>query len=852
MLRSDFVLDTINQVEQTQILTEVPTAFHLVRSPQKTMRRLILLTLLAISPSLFAAPTNSILFVTQVPIPADFTTIGSVFGNHRAQPDICGRGGDLYIRYPNGTIKNLTRAAGFGVYGLQHTNGIAVRQPSVHWSGKKAVFSMVVGAPRFQFDYAAINYWQLYEITNFTDSAAVPVITKVPNQPATYNNISPIYGTDDRIIFTSDRPRDGQRHLYPQLDEYEEAPTVTGLWSLNATNGDLFLLNHTPSGAFSPVLDSAGRIVFIRWDHLQRDQQADTDIEQGYISYGTFNWTDESPASVTTTNQTEAFPEPRGSRTDLLAGTGLTGHTFNQFFPWQINEDGTAEETLNHVGRHELGGSYGNAAFNNDPNIQDLYYFGNHYNTNTVDNFLHVREDPNAPGLFYGIDAPEFGTHAAGQIVSLTGGTNLNADFMRIAYLTPRSTHSYASSPADIPPDHTGFYRTPLMTTDGILIASHTAWALYESGGGSTAFPATSYDFRLKLLQFTNGFYAPATLLTPGLTNRASYWNPDTLVTQTNLLWEFDPVEVVTRPRPARLQEQVAAPERAAFATAEVDMANFQSYLRTHELALIVSRDVTTRDKADRLQPFNLRIAGTSHQTLGAAGKIYDIASLQIFQGDLLRSLNYGNPAAPRAGRRVIAQQLHDAAADNPATHGDPLASTQLGPDGSMAALVPARRALSWQLTDTNSMGVIRERYWLTFQPGEIRTCASCHGINTADQANHPPPTNMPIALVRLLTYWKTNATVQPAVVENQGTNYFQISFIRRPAEPGVNYHVQTSVDMVNWSDIASYAGTNIVLTAQAAEISRIGSPNETVTVRDTLAMASHTVRFLRVSVTRP
>jgi hypothetical protein len=169
-----------------------------------------------------------------------------------------------------------------------------------------------------------------------------------------------------------------------------------------------------------------------------------------------------------------------------------------------------------------------------------------------------------------------------------------------------------------------------------------------------------------------------------------------------------------------------------------------------------------------------------------------------------------------------------------------------------MAALVPARRALSWQLTDTNSMGVIRERYWLTFQPGEIRTCASCHGINTADQANHPPPTNMPIALVRLLTYWKTNATVQPAVVENQGTNYFQISFIRRPAEPGVNYHVQTSVDMVNWSDIASYAGTNIVLTAQAAEISRIGSPNETVTVRDTLAMASHTVRFLRVSVTRP
>ena len=65
---------------------------------------------------------------------------------------------------------------------------------------------------------------------------------------------------------------------------------------------------------------------------------------------------------MSTTNRTEVFPEPRKDRADLLAGTGLVGHDFNQFFPWQINEDGTEEETLNHVGRHELGGSYGSAA----------------------------------------------------------------------------------------------------------------------------------------------------------------------------------------------------------------------------------------------------------------------------------------------------------------------------------------------------------------------------------------------------------------------------------------------------------------------------------------------------------
>ena len=583
----------------------------------------------------------------------------------------------MYIRYPNGTLRNLTRAAGFGSYGPQTTNGIAVRQPCVHWSGQKAVFSMVVGAPRYQFDYATANYWQIYEITNFTDPAAVPVITKVVNQPSKFNNISPIYASDDRIIFTSDRPRNGQPQLYPQLDEYEEQATVTGLWSLQPSTGDLFMLNHTPSGAFSPLIDSGGRIIFVRWDHLQRDQQLDTDWESGTTTYGAFNWSDESPSSVPTTNQTEVFPEPRGVRTDLLAGTGLAGHTFNQFFPWQLNQDGTAEETVNHVGRHEIGGSYANAAYTNDPNIQDLYYFGNHYNTNTIDNFLNVSEDPRRAGLFYGIDAPEFGTHAAGQIVSLTGGTNVNASLMLINYLTPRSTHSYADSATSIPPDHTGLYRNPIMTTDGYMIAAHTAWALYESGGGSASFPSTSYDFRLKFLQFTNGYYRPASLLTPGLTNRATYWTPDILVTQTNLLWELDPVELVARTRPQPLQEQVAAPELAAFTTAGVDMNHFQEYLRIHDLALMVSRDVTTRDHADRLQPFNLHIAGTNHQTLGASGKIYDIAWLQVFQADQLRGLNYGNPANPRAGRRVIAQYLHDPAVDNPTPVAAPVAQAR-------------------------------------------------------------------------------------------------------------------------------------------------------------------------------
>jgi mono/diheme cytochrome c family protein len=189
---------------------------------------------------------------------------------------------------------------------------------------------------------------------------------------------------------------------------------------------------------------------------------------------------------------------------------------------------------------------------------------------------------------------------------------------------------------------------------------------------------------------------------------------------------------------------------------------------------------------------------------------------------------------------------------DNGTHTNAPLASVQLGPDGSMAAIVPARRALSWQLTDTNDVGVVRERYWLTFQPGEIRTCASCHGVNTKDQANHFAPTNTPAALIALLNYWKTNSAAQPAVAASQGTNFSQVAFVRRPGESGVTYHVQASSNLVAWADIATYAGTNRVLTTDAMEVSRTGSPNERIVVRATEPLGSSVTRFLRVRVTSP
>jgi hypothetical protein len=88
--------------------------------------------------------------------------------------------------------------------------------------------------------------------------------------------------------------------------------------------------------------------------------------------------------------------------------------------------------------------------------------------------------------------------------------------------------------------------------------------------------------------------------------------------------------------------------------------------------------------------------------------------------------------------------------------------------------------------------------------------------------------------------------------VQTNGNQYAQLSFIRRPAEDGVTYHVQVSADLNNWSDIATYAGPSIFLSPNAAEVSRIGSPAETVTVRETSPISSSPTHFLRVNVTRP
>ena len=456
---------------------------------------------------------NPIVFVTQVPIPPeedDQAKVGSVSANHMGDARHTGRGGDLWLREANGGLKNLTEAAGYG-------NDIAVRDPTVHWNGDRVIFSMVVGSN--------VSKWQLYEITGLHDEA--PVITRVRGQPQDYNNVSPVYGSDDTIFFTSDRPRgwDGvhRDHLYPLRNEYEYLEVVTGLWRLDRETEDVRIMAHTPSGAFTPFVDSFGRVVYTQWDHLEQDRQANIGhdgcmpAEKWYESLVTY--TDESAAAEYEKDDTQSFPEPWPCRKDLIGNTPWTGHKITQFFPWQMRQNGRGMETLNHIGRQELR-AYVPAGRNDDENLQDGHsdWPVRRENRNALRDIFQMREDPTEPGRYVGTrTSHRHENQGGGQIVSLERAAPYqNAEDMTVGYITHPDTAEPREDEERGGPNHSGLYRDPIVTRTGTYVAAHTAETRLDENTGTRERPRSRHDYRLKTLRRTNGGYLEAG---PTLTN---------------------------------------------------------------------------------------------------------------------------------------------------------------------------------------------------------------------------------------------------------------------------------------------------------------------------------------------
>jgi hypothetical protein len=690
-------------------------------------------------PEVFEGETGTILFATQVPI-GGLSTVMSTFANHLGSFESAPRGGDLLIRYPDGELRNLTREAGFGESAEQQgANGIAVREPVVHWDGNRALFSMAIGAPAEQYERPS-SRWQIYEVTGLAKGEPV-AITKVPGQPADFNNVSAAYGSDDAVLFVSDRPRNGEMHHYPLLDEYESEPSTVGIYRLDPGSQEARLIEHSPSGVFSVTVDSVGRVIFTKWDHLQRDQQGDT---AGVAStFEPYTFADESADAATTTSieGQESFPEPR-SEGDPAFDDAIEPHRYNQFFVWEINQDGTEEETLNHVGRQEWGGSFSEGSVRDDPALTfrapDLHR-GSSIDLPDDGGAFQVRQDPTDTGWYLATIAQEFATGSSGVLVQMEGDPAVNPEDMRVLPLTPWTEE------ASIPRD-TGYFRNPLRQTDGTYLAVHTdADGVLENNGSRTA-PDWNYNFRIKVLVADGDRYAAGGALTPGIERSVSWWSPDELASWSGVLWELDPVEVAPRPRPPFRTKSLPDIEKTVFATAGVDPDELRSWLLERDLALLVSRDVTSRDRNDVQQPYRLTVPGGVSSAGDNEG--YDVEHIQFFQADYVRS--YENL---RSGRRVLSRPIHGP--DLLSNEGGPEGSAAIGLDGSMAAFVPARRALAWQLVSPQHDPVVRERNWVSFAPGEIRVCAACHGINKADHLGNPAPENAPAALGDLLVRWK-------------------------------------------------------------------------------------------------
>jgi hypothetical protein len=758
------------------------------------MKGILCISALLLAQQLGAAP---VLFVTVTPsssnhgINKDFSHFVSLVSSHRADARRSPRGGDLYIRYDDGTLRNLTAEAG---YGLTPGQEITVREANVHWDGQRAVFAMVVGGTGTN---PPPVFYQLYEATGILQGQPL-TITKVPGQPENANNIQPVYATDGSIIFASDLPPTLDPAHYPALDEYESSPTITGLWRIDADGSNLRILDHCPSGDFTPIIDSFGRVIFTRWDHLKRDQQHDLWIDQqlvwnpvtmsfdptpeGSRSRGrTFTYASEDdnitwapaqfgdeffpengrlhPPAANVSANPLALPHPYWDQ-DFVPG--MRPHDFNFFTPWMMNEDGSDGEVLNHLGRHEL--------FTFVPrSLTSLPDFSR--SGTEVLSFHQIREDPNVPGRFYGVNAQEFGKHGAGRIIQLDAPPSLNPDNIPPTYvhLTPvQASHWAADTPGHV-------FRDPMIRQDGTLwaacsgnFAEVSATVPDPAPGTSTPYPlSSSYQFKIRqLVPNGEGYLEPGPALIPDIHKTISYTTnyffPSRQSTYSGPMWELFPVEVVPRTPPVPTQEHLQAPEHAVLLNrlgSASAIEDLRDWLRSENKALIIVRDSTVR--ADRQQPFNLKVAWSTHQNTEVGQTPTEVGYLQLLIARYLRAYNHSSWNAPApsstSGRRPIARPVPDDLNPPIANPNAPKGSVRIGDDGSAAAFVPAGRALTWQLTAPDGTAIVRERYWVTMRAGEIRFCHGCHGPNTKDVHGNAPPVNESEALADLLDWWKAS-----------------------------------------------------------------------------------------------
>ncbi len=161
------------------------------------------------------------------------------FGYSCIDPDywIHGRDGGRLCKLDVGTGK---------VTALVDDPGGAIRDPQVHYSGKKILFS---------YRKAGTYHYNLYEINS--DGSNLRQITK-----GAWDDIEPTYLPDDRIIFCSSRCK---RWIGCWLAE------TAVLYRCDADGKNMRAIS---SGAFTentPAVLPDGRVLYTRWEYVNRD-----------------------------------------------------------------------------------------------------------------------------------------------------------------------------------------------------------------------------------------------------------------------------------------------------------------------------------------------------------------------------------------------------------------------------------------------------------------------------------------------------------------------------------------------------------------------------------------------------
>ena len=220
-------------------------------------------------------------------------------------------------------------------------------------------------------------------------------------------------------------------------------------------------------------MDSFGRVVFSRWDHLQRDQQADSDIFAILAgdppAYGARTFESEaSDASHTIAPGDEVFPEQRELYGDPAWDDRQpteTDHTFNHFFPWMMQQDGTG---------------LGDPEPPRPPRAGRLHRARAHLprlrrrRRRASTSSSRSPRTRRTPASTTASAAPSSARAAPGQIVSIDAPPGANADDIAVTYVTHPATASYVDEGAAPDPQHIGMFRDPVVLADGTLWAAHS------------------------------------------------------------------------------------------------------------------------------------------------------------------------------------------------------------------------------------------------------------------------------------------------------------------------------------------------------------------------------------------